>query len=108
MLGCRTLYHEGFKAVTYHDVQLDEPGPDQAPRELYDLRADPSKCHDLAEAQPELLEAMIERWWAEAERNQVLPLDNLPFSELVFGRLSSDWPPGPATRIHPHPPGRGP
>ena len=29
---------------------------------------------------------MVERWWAEAERNQVLPLDNRPFSELVFGR----------------------
>ncbi len=29
---------------------------------------------------------MVERWWAEAERNQVLPLDNRPFSELVFER----------------------
>jgi arylsulfatase len=29
---------------------------------------------------------MVERWWQEAERNQVLPLDNRPFSELVFAR----------------------
>ena len=29
---------------------------------------------------------MVERWWAEAERNQVLPLDNRPFSDMVFGR----------------------
>ena len=29
---------------------------------------------------------MIELWWAEAERNNVLPLDNRPFSDLVFLR----------------------
>jgi arylsulfatase len=101
MLGCRALYQEGWKAVTYHDVQFDEPGLDRAPWELYDLRADPSECHDLAEAHPERLEAMIDRWWVEAERNRVLPLDNRPFSELVFGRPSAV---APRTRYtyHPH------
>lgn len=89
MLGCRALYRDGWKAVTYHEVQADEPGLDRAPWELYDLRADPSECHDLAEAHPELLAELIECWWAEAERNQVLPLDNRPFSELVFERQSS-------------------
>ena len=89
MLGCRALYHEGWKAVTYHEVQADEPGLDQVTWELYDLRADPSECHDLAAAEPERLAAMIERWWVEAERHQVLPLDNRPFSELVFERASS-------------------
>jgi arylsulfatase len=29
---------------------------------------------------------MVARWWEEAERNQVLPLDNRPFSEFVMGR----------------------
>jgi arylsulfatase len=89
MLGCRALYEDGWKAVTYHQVQFDEPGLDQAPWELYDLRADPSECHDLAAAEPERLAAMIETWWAEAERNQVLPIDNRPFSELVFERPSA-------------------
>ncbi|HRZ78254.1 MAG TPA: hypothetical protein P5248_12840, partial [Bacteroidales bacterium] len=44
--------------------------------ELYDLVADPSECHDLAEEQPELLSELIELWWAEAETNRVLPLDD--------------------------------
>jgi arylsulfatase len=89
MLGCRALYHEGWKAVSYHEVQSDEPGLDQVGWELYDLRADPSECHDLAAAEPDRLAELIDRWWVEAERNQVLPLDNRPFSELVFQRASS-------------------
>ena len=27
MFGCRALYEDGWKAVTYHDIQSDEPGP---------------------------------------------------------------------------------
>jgi arylsulfatase len=72
--------------VTYHPIQADEPGLDAAAWELYDLRADPSECHDLAAAEPERLQDLIDRWWAEAERYQVLPLDNRPFSDLVLER----------------------
>jgi arylsulfatase len=89
MFGCRALYDDGWKAVTYHDIQSDEPGLDQAEWELYDLRADPSETNDLAAAEPERLAAMIEQWWEEAKANHVLPVDNRPFSELVFNRPPS-------------------
>ncbi len=89
MFGCRALYDAGWKAVTYQEIQVDTPGLDEVVWELYDLRADPSECHDRAAAHPERLATMIDRWWEEAERNGVLPLDNRPFSELVFGRTSS-------------------
>jgi arylsulfatase A-like enzyme len=89
MLGCRALYEDGWKAVTYHEVQFDEPGLDKAPWELYDLRADPSETRDLAAAEPDRLARMIDTWWKEAEANNVLPVDNRPFSEMVFNRPSS-------------------
>ena len=86
MFGCRALYHDGWKAVTYHPIQDDRPGIDQVVWELYDVRVDPSETNDLAAAEPERLETMIERWWEEAARHQVLPIDNRPFSELVLDR----------------------
>ena len=86
MFGCRAIYHDGWKAVTYHPIQDDLPGIDKVPWELYDVRADPAETNDLAADEPERLQAMIERWWGEAARHQVLPLDNRPFSELVLER----------------------
>src|SRR5690606_26597027 len=82
----------------------DEPRMDEAVWELYDVRADPPECHDLAGAEPERLAAMVDLWWREAERNQVLPLDNRPFSELVFQRSSSV----PPRRRYTYWPGRAP
>jgi arylsulfatase len=87
MFGCRALYHRGWKAVTYHPIQVTEPGLDSVPWELYQVEVDPSECHDLAAERPDLLAALVERWWVEAARHQVLPLDNRPFSELVVERL---------------------
>src|SRR4029079_15271856 len=75
MFGCRALYHEGWKAVVYHPIHTDDPGLDTVGWELYDLRRDPTECHDLAASDPARLDDMVARWWAEAERHQVLPLD---------------------------------
>jgi arylsulfatase A-like enzyme len=73
MLGNRAIWHDGWKAVTYH-----APGSDfDADRwELYDLTTDFAECHDLAASERERLERLVELWWAEAGRNRVLPLDD--------------------------------
>jgi arylsulfatase len=104
MFGCRAIYHEGWKAVVYHPIQFDEPGLDAAGWELYDLRADPSECHDLAATHPDRLRALVELWWAEAGRYRVLPLDNRPFSDLVLERP----PATPPRRRYVYRPGRAP
>jgi arylsulfatase len=86
MFGCRALYQDGWKAVTYHPVQDTSVAFADDPWELYHVAVDPSECHDLAGTEPERLAAMVARWWDEARTYGVLPLDNRPFSELVFGR----------------------
>ncbi|HEX5614103.1 MAG TPA: arylsulfatase [Acidimicrobiia bacterium] len=89
MFGCRAIYHDGWKAVTYHPIQATEPGLADAAWELYDVRVDRSECHDLAAREPERLRELVELWWREAERNQVLPIDNRAFSEFVLDRPHS-------------------
>ncbi len=73
MLGNRGIWQDGWKAVAYH-----APGTsfDDDRWELYHLDEDFSECHDLAEQFPERLEELRQRWWAEAEINSVLPLDD--------------------------------
>ena len=85
MFACRAIYNDGWKLVTYHDIQSPEPGIDQVPWELYDLRADPSECHDVAVEHPDKVAELDALFWAEAERNQVLPLDNRPLSSMTVG-----------------------
>jgi arylsulfatase len=73
MFGHRGLWRDGWKAVAYHP-----PGKasDQDQWELFHLDEDFSETNDLAGAEPERLKAMIEEWWRQAERHQVLPLDD--------------------------------
>ncbi len=73
MLGSRAIYHEGWMAVTWH-----KPGTDWNDDrwELYDQRTDYTQAWDLAQEHPERLAALIELWWDEARRHNVLPLDD--------------------------------
>jgi arylsulfatase A-like enzyme len=75
MFGHRGLWHKGWKAVTYHDLSSDG-NFDNDRWELYHTDEDFSECHDLAEQYPEKLAEMIDLWWREAEKYQVLPLDD--------------------------------
>ncbi len=83
MFGCRALYHEGWKAVTHVSMLDGETASDADRWELYDVRVDPAECHDQAGAEPDRLAAMVDRWWGEAERHQVLPVDSSPFFEAI-------------------------
>ena len=47
------------------------------PWELYDMHVDRAEQHDLAEAHPELVSEMSERWQAWAAAHRVIPFDDL-------------------------------
>ncbi len=89
MFGSRAIYHDGWKAVTFHPVGplYDDQDPnapfDEDAWELYHVAEDLSESRDLAGQHPGRLRRLIDLWWAEAERNQVLPLDNRVLWALV-------------------------
>lgn len=77
MFGHRGLWHNGWKAVAFH--QRGTPyESDQW--ELYHLDADWSECRNLAAERPEKLAEMVERFWVEASKYGVLPLDDRGFA----------------------------
>jgi arylsulfatase len=86
MMGSRGIYLDGWKAVTDHvPNQFGErglvTGSDDFATDrwsLFDLTTDFSEAHDLADEHPELVRRLEEMWWAEAGRNQVLPLYEFP------------------------------
>jgi arylsulfatase len=80
LLGDRALWHRGWKAVARHDKGAEF---DVDRWELYRLDEDFSECHDLADKHPERLRDLIDRWWAEAGGNQVLPLDDREYERVA-------------------------
>ena len=83
MLGSCAIYHDGWKAVTYHPVGpiYDDGLRSNAPWdddvwELYHVAEDVSESRDRASEFPEKVAEMVALWWDEARRNDVLPLDN--------------------------------
>ncbi len=85
MLGSRALYHDGWKAVVFHTPpRMAYDGSDMTKSfdddvwELYNVAEDFSEVHNLAVTHPAKLEELKALWWEEAERFQVLPLNNAP------------------------------
>ena len=73
MFGHRGIWQDGWKAVAFH--------PSGTPFEndkweLFHLARDFSETDDLAGKEPERLADMIKLWWSEAEKHNVLPLDD--------------------------------
>src|SRR5215471_7401407 len=98
MFGSRAIYKDGWWACTKLDkapwdfspetIRRFAPGvydPEQDVWELYYLPDDFSQAHDLAAQHPDKLAELKELWWAEAERNRVLPL--LGGMAIFFGLL---------------------
>jgi len=64
--------------------------------ELYHVAEDFSECDDVSAQCPEKLAELQQLWWSEAERNQVLPLNNQPgkFGDSRFRRERYVYLPG--------------
>jgi arylsulfatase len=93
MVGHRGLWQDGWKAVTRH---VPNTPFDDDQWELYHVDVDRSECHDLAAAEPERLQRMIDLWWEQAHEHGVLPLDDRGIE--LFGARFRDGSPHRADR----------
>ena len=110
MFGHRSIYHAGWRAV------CPWPGPDfttaaklgrkfgdpitpevleeldRSGWELYDMAGDPTEAHNVAAEHPDLLRDLVARWWEEAEKYKVLPLDGSAQARLATPRPQTSKP----------------
>ena len=73
MLGHRGIWHNGWKAVTWHRQGTPFDADEW---ELYHLAEDFNELHDLSAEQPEKVQEMVGRWFAEAGMHKVLPMND--------------------------------
>jgi arylsulfatase len=80
MFGNRGIYHEGWVACTRHSIPWDMaakiPNLKDDVWELYHVDEDFSQANDLAKQNPKKLEELQAMFLKEAERNNVLPIDD--------------------------------
>ncbi len=95
LVANRGMYQDGWMAssIAYLPWAATRTGydPDKAKWELYNIDQDFSQANDLATKNPEKLKSLVDLWWAEAARHDVLPLDWRSverLSEQITGRPS--------------------
>ncbi len=93
MLGTRGIWENGWKAAALHAPLVSKGHFDQDQWELYHVDEDRSESKNLANEHPEKLQALIQAWFEEADKNLVLPLDDRCARELLTVERPSDEPP---------------
>ncbi|MDL1870805.1 arylsulfatase [Deltaproteobacteria bacterium PRO3] len=86
IFGNRAIYHDGWLAGTVHrEPWAEKPRHtlEEDVWELYDVRSDFSLANNLAAKQPEKLKEMQALFLKEAEKNQVLPIDDRSLERAV-------------------------
>jgi arylsulfatase A-like enzyme len=96
MLGNRAIYHDGWVAATTPVTlpwELSHTTPPDVITgyqwELYHVDEDPTEFNDLAVIMPEKLKEMQDRFYAEAKKYDVLPLDNSTLARFLTPRPSA-------------------
>ncbi|GAB11650.1 putative arylsulfatase [Gordonia araii NBRC 100433] len=93
MLGTRGIWEDGWKAAAVHAPISNKGHFDKDRWELYHVDADRSESKDLSAEHPDKLEKLIQVWFAEAEKNDVLPLDDRSAVEMLAEPRPQSEPP---------------
>jgi arylsulfatase len=93
MLGTRGIWVNGWKAAAVHAPITGKGHFDEDEWELYHVDEDRSEAIDLAKKHPEKLQALIKAWFEEADKNNVLPLDDRTALEQLGIERPAEEPP---------------
>jgi arylsulfatase A-like enzyme len=90
MLGTRGIWEKGWKAASLHTPLVGKGHFDKDKWELYHVDKDRSESVNLADKYPAKLKALVKAWFAEAKKNNVLPLDDRSAKELFMVERPSE------------------
>jgi hypothetical protein len=94
MFGDHAIYHDGWIASTkvmrapWDTGKIVKENPADYPWELYDLTKDWTQFENVVDKNPAKLKELEELFWQEAEKYQVLPLDNSVLARLISPKPS--------------------
>lgn len=101
MFGHRAIDHDGWRAVcpwpgpSFAEAAQEFGAPISAATlseldadhwELYDIGSDPTENHNIADRHRDILVALIARWYVEAGKYNVLPIDGSAITRLLTER----------------------
>ena len=89
MLGTRGIWHEGWKAVAEHGPTSGIGHFEDDRWQLFHTDVDRAEAHDLADEQSEKLRELIDVWFNEAGKYDVLPLDDRTPLEILLAERPS-------------------
>jgi arylsulfatase A-like enzyme len=83
MLGSRSIWHEGWKAVTTHPAISGWGHFNDDEWELYHTDVDRNETRNLAGELPDKVRELVNLWFSEAGANQAFPLDDRSALEIL-------------------------
>jgi arylsulfatase A-like enzyme len=83
MLGSRSIWHEGWKAVTTHPTVSGWSHFNDDEWELYHTDTDRAETRNLAAEQPDKVRELVNIWFSEAGANGAFPLDDRSAVEIL-------------------------
>ena len=103
MFGTRALWHDGWHVVAQRAPQQGATAADFVNEtwELYHSDEDRAELHDLASEQPERVKELVNLWYVEAGKYDVLPLDNRSMEDLIKLMPVAEVPEGGIYRYYP-------
>jgi hypothetical protein len=102
MLGTRTVWVDGWKAIAVHAPLTGKGHFDSDRWQLYHVNVDRSESNDLAKQYPEKLDSLKKIWLSEAEKNLALPLDDRSAADILTLERPSEEEPRDSYTYYPY------